>query len=87
MNDLQQLMTFFGWASVINIAFLAFAAVLLVIMKGSISALHGKMFGVPENEVRLMYFKYLAYYKILIFVFVLSPYMIWRLGSCFRSQH
>lgn len=79
MNDLQQLMIFFGWASVINIAFLALAAVLLMVMKDAISVLHGKMFGVPENEVRLMYFKYLAYYKILIFAFALSPYMALRI--------
>jgi uncharacterized protein DUF6868 len=78
MNDLQSLMSFFGWVSVINIAFLVLASVMLMAMKDNLSALHGTMFGLPENEIKLMYFKYLAYYKILIFVFALSPYLALR---------
>ncbi|GAC17002.1 hypothetical protein GARC_0020 [Paraglaciecola arctica BSs20135] len=33
------------------------------------------MFGIPENELAIVYFNYLANYKTLSFVFTIAPYL------------
>ena len=64
-----------GRASVLNIGFLVFTGMLLITMRRSIAGMHSKMFGIPEDELSLVYFKYLAHYKSLMFVFILAPYI------------
>lgn len=75
MITLADLTTLLGWTSIINIGFFTFAAVILVFMRGTISSLHSKMFGIPESELASLYFRYLANYKILLFVFSFAPYI------------
>tara|TARA_R110002049_G_scaffold23490_78_gene82935 strand:- start:3111 stop:3359 length:249 start_codon:yes stop_codon:yes gene_type:complete len=79
MITLADLTTLLGWASIINIGFFTFAALMLVFMRGTISSLHSKMFGIPENELALFYFRYLANFKTLLFVFSLAPYFALKL--------
>lgn len=64
-----------GWASVLNIGILLFTTVVLVIMKPLVVSIHSKLFGIVDNALPLIYFKYLAHYKILILVFIISPYI------------
>jgi len=33
------------------------------------------MFGIPEEELPMVYFKYLANYKIITFVLIVAPYL------------
>jgi len=75
MITLSQITELFGWASVLNIGFLLLATMLLVSMKSIIVSLHSNMFGIPENELPLIYFKYLANYKTLSLVFTVCPYI------------
>ena len=75
MITLSQLTEFLGWASVINIGYLLFSTLLIVAMKPVIASIHSKMFGVSEKDLSLVYFKYLANYKILSFIFVVAPYV------------
>lgn len=75
MITLSQLTELFGWASALNIIFLLIASILLVAMKSVIASIHGKMFGVSESELSLIYIKYLASYKTLSFIFIISPYI------------
>ncbi len=72
---LQELATFLGWCTVINIVILAVAAISLVAMRGTMARLHSAMFGVSEPDLLRIYFKYIAYYKIAIFMFNLVPYI------------
>lgn len=76
---LPQLTEFFGWASVINIGILLLAFALLLLMKDSLLKIHGRLLDIPEQELRVIYVKYLAYYKILVFVFMLAPYLSLKL--------
>jgi hypothetical protein len=48
-------------------------------MRGTISKIHGNMFGLEEAELSRAYFQYLAQYKILLFVFNLMPYLALRI--------
>ena len=75
MDNLQQLIDFFGWMLVVNIGFLILFSLMLVVMKNTISTIHGKLFSVSEGELKIIYIKYLANYKILIIMLNLVPYI------------
>jgi hypothetical protein len=79
MNTLSQLTELLGWVSVLNIGFLLFATILLVTMKPVIAKMHSKIFGPSEDELSLIYFKYLANYKMLCFIFIVAPYVSLKL--------
>ncbi|MFT7371721.1 MAG: hypothetical protein ACI9T9_000400 [Oleiphilaceae bacterium] len=72
---LSQLTELLGWASILNIGMLLFASIILVLMKSFITSVHSKMFGVLESDLSIIYFKYLASYKTLSFIFIISPYV------------
>ena len=75
MITIAQLTELLGWASILNLGMLVFASLLLLSMKSTISSLHSKMFGIPEEELPMVYFKYLANYKIITFVLIVAPYL------------
>ncbi len=75
MITLSQLTEILGWASALNIGFLLIATILLVSMRSVIAPMHSKMFGIPEGELSVIYFKYLANYKTLSLVFTVCPYI------------
>lgn len=75
MITLSQLTELLGWVSVLNIGFLIFIGVILMTMRSTIAGIHSKMFGIPEAELSLIYFKYLANFKSSVFVFILVPYL------------
>ena len=75
MNSLEALKEFLGWCSVINIGILLASTAMLGLMRGPISKIHTKMFGLSEVNLSSVYFQYLGYYKILILVLNLVPYI------------
>jgi hypothetical protein len=75
MITLPQLTELLGWASILNIGMLIFASIMLVLMRSFVTSIHSKMFGIPENDLSIIYFKYLANYKTLSFVFFIAPYV------------
>lgn len=79
MLDLESLTTLLGWCSVVNAAVLALTTVSIIALKGFISDIHGRMFGIQKDALPEMYFQYLANYKIAIIVFNVAPYIALRL--------
>ena len=79
MNSLEAVTTFFGWTTVINIVLLFASTIMVIAMRGSISALHGRMFGLESVDLSRAYFQYIAQYKIAIIVFSLTPYVALKL--------
>ncbi|MDR4496777.1 MAG: hypothetical protein MRK02_02455 [Candidatus Scalindua sp.] len=75
MNSIEKLTTFLGWSTVINFGMLMGVAIFLMIMRGSISKIHAKIYGLSETDLLRDYFQYLAQYKIAIIVFNLVPYI------------
>ena len=67
--------TFFGWASIINLGFLAFATIMLVGFKSLILNIHSKILDTPKDELPRLYFNYLASYKVLTLILMVSPYL------------
>ena len=72
---LSQLTELLGWASIINISFLALATIIIVLMREKISSIHGKMFGINTEDLPQNYFNYLANYKTLSLIFCVAPYV------------
>ena len=79
MQDINTLTGFFGWCSVINIAILCIAALMLTLMREFISGIHSKMTGLGQSELSVVYFQYLANYKIAILMLNLVPYIALKL--------
>ncbi|HUX81248.1 MAG TPA: hypothetical protein VMV35_00265 [Halothiobacillus sp.] len=72
---LAALTTFFGWASLINIAILMLTFILLTLGRSLIIPLHARLLQVPETELPRIYLTFLGQYKLLIVVFNLVPYI------------
>jgi hypothetical protein len=73
--DINQITTFLGWCTAINMGVLAFAAIFLFIFKGFAINIHSKLTGVSVSKLPSLYFSYLANYKIAILIFNLVPYV------------
>ncbi|WP_375541062.1 DUF6868 family protein [Nitrosomonas sp.] len=69
MDSIELITEFFGWCIVINTSILISATIFLVLMRDSISNIHGRMFMISEENLSRAYFQYLAHYKIAIFSF------------------
>lgn len=81
MVEWANLQTFLGWCSVINIAFLMFTSLFLVLMGETVVGLHAKLFHLEKSAIRESYFKYLANYKVVTLIFNVVPYFAIRLMS------
>ena len=71
---INELTTFLGWCSILNIVLLTFSAVLLVFFIERIAQIHAGMFTIDQAEIHKMYFQYLANYKIATLIFNIIPY-------------
>ena len=72
---ISQLTELLGWASVINIAYLAGATLAIVFMKGTILSIHSKLFDIDQKQLDSKYFDFLSAYKIVTLVFMVAPYI------------
>lgn len=79
MHSLDAVTAFFGWTTVLNFALLGLSSLALILLRGTISRIHGAMFGVEAADLSPAYFQYLAQYKIAIIVFSLTPYVALKL--------
>ncbi len=75
MITISQLTELLGWASVINIAYLFLATLILMFMRGTVSSIHSKMLDIDEKELSSLYFNFLGNYKIVTLVFMVAPYV------------
>ncbi len=74
------LTTFFGWIAVINIAYLALATLVLTLMRGWVTNMHTRIFGLDGSELKLAYFNWVGQYKIMALIFSVVPYIALRLA-------
>jgi Family of unknown function (DUF6868) len=79
ITSLENLTSFFGWMTVINILVLAVISLAVIALRGIMVSVHSKMTGVPEAELPSLYFRYVANYKLAVFVFNLVPYVALKL--------
>ncbi len=73
--DINTLITFFGWCSVINIAVLVLSMLVLLIYRKPVAQIHGRLFGLKPEALPPVYMHYIGNYKLLILIFNLVPYI------------
>lgn len=66
---------FFGWMTLVNLAFYIWTAIACVFMKGFVSRISGKMFGVSEETGKAIIYGYVGMYKLFFIVFNLVPWL------------
>ena len=73
--NIAELTQFFGWASVISIAVLCVVFMMLTVFKQGILQIHSQLFDLNEEDLNLIYLKYFAQYKLLMFILFIVPYL------------
>ena len=81
MISIDTLTVFLGWCTVINIGVLVFTTIALTIIRGPVSSIHSKLFGLNQAELPSTYFQYLGNYKIAILIFNVVPYIALKIMS------
>ena len=76
----ETLIAVFGWMTVLNFAVLTVSTIMIVALRDRIADFHGRMFKIDPAEVRKAYFRYLAHYKVLTFIFCLMPWLALKLA-------
>jgi len=69
------------WCSILNMGLLILIGVMFLTAGKWICRMHSKLWGIPEEEVRLSLYRVMATYKILIFVFCVIPYVALQIMS------
>ena len=77
---MEDLTRFLGWTTLAHFALLAVIALAMLILRKWMISVHGRMFDMDEATLNQQYFQYLAFYKILVIVFFLVPYLVLRLA-------
>lgn len=77
---IDQLTAFFGWAAIINILLLLVSAAALLVLRGPITRIHTRLFGLDEKDLGRAYFQYLAQFKIATLIFTIAPYLALRIA-------
>jgi hypothetical protein len=67
------------WCSILNMGLLMLIGVMFLTAGKWICRIHGKVWGIPEEKVRISLYRVMATYKILIFVFNVVPYAALRI--------
>ena len=72
---IDQLAAFFGWMTVLNIAFLALAWLFVWLEWPWITLLVQRVFPLPEEKLDEVYLRWLAQYELFVYVFNLMPWL------------
>lgn len=65
----------FGWMTVINLCLLIFSTLMLTLCRRWVIRIHNKLTGLEADTLMPAYLYFLAFYKVLIIVFNLVPYL------------
>lgn len=76
---ITELTTFLGWMTIVNLIVFLSAFLVLTNFRKKIAKFHKKLFHVSEDDMCRSYVKYLAKYKLFIWVFNLTPYIALRI--------
>lgn len=72
---LEQLTELFKWMTIINIGILILSSVLVILLKNIMSKMHGKLFGIKEDQVAVVAYGYLGMFKIQVIIFNIVPWI------------
>ena len=73
--ELKQYQQFFMLGTFINIGFLLFTTVMVILLKKLVYKIHGKLFNLSEESINKAIYNYLAVYKIITITLFLVPWI------------
>ncbi len=73
--DIQTLTTFFMWCTILNVALLVFSSLICFCAGDWAYRMHNKLFSISRETVNVVMYSFIALYKLLVFVFILIPYI------------
>lgn len=76
---LELLTALFGWMTVINVALLVSSTIILLLFRNQVISIHSKLTGVKADSLISAYLYFLVFYKVLIIVFNIIPYLALKL--------
>lgn len=79
MITLAELTEFLGWLSIINIAYLVLATLIMVFAKDAIASIHSKWLRIDSKGLEAKYFDFLSQYKVATMIFSVAPYIALKL--------
>lgn len=79
--NFQLIEQFLFWCSLINMGVLMTSFVMILFMRPFIFKTHGKMFGLNEDFINKALYMYMGFYKVLILMFNLIPFIVLKIIS------
>jgi len=76
--DIDSLRSLLGWCTIFNSGLLLFWAVCFIFCRSFIHSFHGRMFEIPATTMNAIHYSGMLFFKIVIFVFNLVPYLALR---------
>jgi hypothetical protein len=73
--SIQKLAAFFMWCTIINGGLLVLAVIFGIIGFDLVFSVHGKLFQIPPETLKVAYYAFLGVYKIVWLVFNAVPYV------------
>ena len=73
---IESLTEFLAWCSLLNMGLLLFSALMISWFGSWAKNIHGKMFGIPVEQLGPLYFNYLANFKLAVLIFNVIPFCV-----------
>jgi len=73
--DIQTLTTFFMWCTILNVALLSLSSLACIFFGDFSYRMNHKFFSISRQEFNIMLVSFIGLYKLLVFVFILIPYI------------
>jgi hypothetical protein len=73
--NLEQMTQLFKFMTLINIGILLISAMAIIFLKNIMGKIHGRLFGLQEDQISQVHYSWLGSYKIFILIFNIVPYI------------
>ncbi len=73
--DIPTVRTFFMWCTIFNAGVLLYAFLIFTFAGDWLYRMHGKWFPMPRETFNVVLYSFIGFYKVLITVFNLVPYL------------
>ena len=71
LGQLEQLLM---WCSIVNMGLMAFVLACMLTFRAKIVGIHSKLFGIPEERIKVAIYSSFGLWKLLTFVFFVIPW-------------
>ena len=80
----KNLRTFLGWCVVLNLGMLTLWFLAIVFARDFVFRIHSWWFEISEESFDEIHYTMMAYYKLAVFLFYLTPYLVLRFAKFSR---